>query len=62
MNKVKMINVNNENGKLRKIIIDLLKTKKDIKKSKGLISILSKKITKDKLIIQLKTEFKYIKN
>lgn len=62
MNKVKMINVNNENGKLRKIIIDLLKTKKDIKKSKGLISILSKKITKDKLIIQLKTEFNYIKN
>ena len=57
-----MINVHNENGKLRRIILDLLKTKKDIKKSKGLIKILSNSITKDNLIMQLKTEFNYIKN
>ena len=57
-----MINVHNENGKLRRIILDLLKTKKDIKKSKGLIKILSNSITKYNLIMQLKTEFNYIKN
>lgn len=62
MNKLNMINAHNENGKLKRIILELLKTKKDIKKSKGLIKILSNSITKDNLIMQLKTEFNYIKN
>ena len=47
MNKLNMINAHNENGKLKRIILELLKTKKDIKKSKGLIKILSNSITKD---------------
>ena len=49
-------------GKLRSLLEEMLHTKKEnIKRTKGLLSEVNKLITKESLIIQLRTEHKYIK-
>ena len=59
---MKKNNVHKDDGKLRKMIVELLNTKKgNLKKSKVLISDINKVIIKDHLIMQLKTEYNYIK-
>ena len=51
---------NKNNGKLRELIVQLLHKKKNINKSKNLISIVHNTINKESIIIQLRNEFTYI--
>ena len=51
---------NKNNGKLRELIVQLLHKKKNINKSKNLISVVHNTINKESIIIQLRNEFTYI--
>ena len=56
----KNIPIHKDDGKLRDLIIELLNTKKDIKKSKNLLVQVHNVINKESIIIQLRNEFNYI--
>ena len=52
-----------KSGKLRELLLEILHTKKDnIKKSKGLLTEIKKKLNQESLIIQLRKEYNHIKN
>ena len=56
----KNIPIHKDDGKLRDLIIELLNTKKDVKKSKNLLVQVHNVINKESIIIQLRNEFNYI--
>ena len=56
----KNILIHKDDGKLRDLIIELLNTKKDVKKSKNLLVQVHNVINKESIIIQLRNEFNYI--
>ena len=59
---MKSARISNKEGKLRNLVLEMLHTKKDnLKKTKALLTEINRTISKESLIIQLRTEFNYIK-
>ena len=59
---MKSARISNKEGKLRNLVLEMLHTKKDnLKKTKALLTEINRIISKESLIIQLRTEFNYIK-
>ena len=50
----------NKDGKLRDLIVELLNTKKNIRKSRDLLTQVHQVINKESIIIQLRNEYNYI--
>ena len=50
----------NKDGKLRDLIVELLNTKKNIRKSRDLLTQVHQVINKELIIIQLRNEYNYI--
>ena len=59
---MKSSRISTKDGKLRNLVLEILHTKKNnLKRTKTLLNEINKTITKESLIIQLRTEFNYIK-
>lgn len=59
---MKSARISNKEGKLRNLVLEMLHTKKNnLKKTKALLTEINRTISKESLIIQLRTEFNYIK-
>ena len=57
---MKNLQVKRDENKLKDLIIELLQTKKNIKKSKNLLNQVHTVINKESIILQLRNEFNYI--
>ena len=57
---MKNLQVKKDENKLKDLIIELLQTKKNIKKSKNLLNQVHTVINKESIILQLRNEFNYI--
>ena len=58
---MKNLQIKKDENKLKDLIIELLQTKKNIKKSKNLLNQVHTIINKESIILQLRNEFNYIK-
>ena len=58
---MKNIQIKKGDNKLKDLLVELLQTKKNIKKSKNLLNQVHKVIDKESIILQLRTEFNYNK-
>ncbi len=59
---MKNLQIKKDENKLKDLIIELLQTKKNIKKSKNLLNQVHTIINKESIILQLRNEFNYIKS
>ena len=58
---MKNIQIKKGDNKLKDLLVELLQTKKNIKKSKNLLNQVHRVIDKESIILQLRNEFNYIK-